>query len=359
MNICFIEGDMSRRGGTERMTATLANALVETNKVWVVSLNKSEENVFFEIDKLIKHIFLSEHSNNGGILKSIFQIRKIINMNKIDIVINVDVGMGFYGVLSNFMSSAKVITWEHSNFYNNWNSRLFPFFRRFARKHSDAMVVLTEKDKANYIKNIKTKKTIRVIPNPIERHAFEYNIDSKIILSAGLLVPIKQYDIAMQVAAKVLLKKKDWKWIICGDGPEKSKLEEIIHRYDLDEQIILLGTVIDMDKIYKNAAIYVMTSKREGLPMVLLEAKSWGVPLVSFDIMTGPSAIISDSVNGYLVEPFDIDEMAKKITALMEDNILRETFSKNSVIGLEKFDFSNIIYQWNDLMRGLINGTAD
>ena len=58
--------------------------------------------------------------------------------------------------------------------------------------------------------------------------------------------------------------------------------------------------------------MFVMTSQMEGLPMVLLEAKSWGLPLVSFDIMTGPSDIIQDGINGYLIEEGNIDEMAER-----------------------------------------------
>ena len=123
-----------------------------------------------------------------------------------DWLINVDVGMCIFGIPAAFGTKTKVITWEHGNFYNNWGSRWFPYFRRFAAKHSDAVVVLTERDRENYQTNIKTRKPIYVIPNPAQQHPFQYDANSKIILSAGLLLPIKGYDKAIQAAARILPK---------------------------------------------------------------------------------------------------------------------------------------------------------
>ena len=74
MNICFLEGDMSRRGGTERMTALLSNALCQNHNVWVISLRMHGESVFFSLNEKIQHTVLSGPSDNPGILK---QIQKI------------------------------------------------------------------------------------------------------------------------------------------------------------------------------------------------------------------------------------------------------------------------------------------
>ena len=350
MNICFLEGDMSRQGGTERMTAMLANAFNECHSVWVISLSFKEEKVFYELAENVKHIVLKDADGKLAILHQINEIRAFLKKNSVDWVINVDIGTSIYGIPAAWGTKARVITWEHSNYYNNWNSRVFPYFRRFAAKHSDAMVVLTERDKENYQKNIRTRKPIYTIPNPAEKHNFVYNADSKQILSAGLLVPIKGYDQAIQAAAKVLPKYPKWKWIICGEGPEREKMKKLIMKANLKEQILLPGVMSNMDEQYQQAAMYVMTSKMEGLPMVLLEAKSWGLPIVSFDIMTGQSDIVRDGVNGFLVEPDNVDELSEKIEQLICSSELRKQFSEQSQLDMEKFDASIIIEKWQEVI---------
>lgn len=85
--------------------------------------------------------------------------------------------------------------------------------------------------------------------------------------------------------------------------------------------------------------------------MVLLEAKSWGLPLVSFDIMTGPGEIIRDGVNGYLVPPGDTAALAEKICRLIENEELRRDFSENSQVDIERFDSLEIIEQWEKLIQ--------
>lgn len=350
MRICFLEGDMSRAGGTERMATLLANEFVKKHEVYILSSQFQKGQVFYKLDEDVNHIPMPVSNGKTGILKQINFIHHFIKLEKIDRIINVDIGMGFYGILATKGTNAKVITWEHANYYNNWESKIFPYFRKFAAKYSDALVVLTERDKENYKTHIKTNVPIYVIPNPVSKHEFEYDIHSKIILSAGQLLPIKGYDKAIQIAAKVLKKYPDWKWVICGEGPERQHLEQMIHQAGLENNVILPGAVKDMNKQYQQAAMFVLTSKMEGLPMVLLEAMAWGLPLISFDIMTGPSDIIIDEINGYLIEPDDTNAMADKIMNLINDERLRNQLSKQSQIQMDKFSLASIVDKWKKII---------
>ena len=119
----------------------------------------------------------------------------------------------------------------------------------------------------------------------------------------------------------------------------------------LEDRVLLPGVIKDMDEQYRRAAIYVMTSETEGLPMVLLEAKSWGVPIVSFDIMTGPSDIVTSGVNGELISPFDLDAMTDKLSLLMDNPALRNDYSNKSQFDIDNFSFERIVRVWNDLLE--------
>ena len=353
MNLLFLEGDMSRKGGTERMTALIANALSARHSVFVISLRMVGGGVFFPLNGCVQHSVLDNGAGKTGAAAQIRMIRRFIKENKIDCVINVDVGMGFYGIIAARGTGAKVITWEHGNYFNNWGSRWFPYFRRFAARHSDAMVVLTERDKQNYMTNISRCRPVTVIGNPVEKHTVGYISDSRTILSAGHLAPVKRFTLIPEVGRTVFARHPDWQWRICGEGPERAEIERKIAEYGLSKNIILAGSVSDMETEYRAAAMYVMTSEMEGLPMVLLEAKSYGLPLVSFDIMTGPGEIIRDGVNGYLVPSGDTDALAEKICRLIENEELRRDFSENSQVDIERFDSVEIIEQWEKLIQRL------
>lgn len=351
MRICILEGDMSRKGGTERMAALLANALCADHEVWLLSLNLRDGAVFFELNTKVRHATLKPAKGKRGILSQIAEIRRFIRANRIDRVINVDTGMGFYGVLAARGTKAKVITWEHANYFNNWGSRLFPHLRRFAARHSDAVVVLTQQDKKNYENHISRCAPVHVIPNPADTHAFTYDAGSKTILSAGLLAPIKRYDRVVELAKRLLPSRPEWRWVICGEGPEREALERTIKDADLTGRVLLPGTVRHMDEQYQNAALFVLTSDMEGLPMVLLEAKSHGLPLVSFDIETGPRDIIADGVNGCLVPAFDLDGMEEKIAALMDSEELRQRYSDHAQLGMDRFARPKILETWQEVLK--------
>ena len=351
MRICFLEGDMSRSGGTERMTAWLANALCETHQVSVLSLRLGGGEVFFPLDSRVKHRVLPPFSGKAGIAKQVRWIHRYIQENHIDRVINVDMGMGFYGILAAKGTRAKTITWEHGNFFNNWGSRLFPYMRRFAARHSDAVVVLTKRDQENYQANICRCAPLHVIPNPVKPADAAYDPGSKMILSVGHLLENKGFHRAVEIAAEILPAHPDWTWVICGEGPERPRLEKMIRERHLEKQVSLPGLVRDMETMYRKAAMLVMTSDMEGLPMVLLEGKAHGLPLVAFDIMTGPSDIIDDGLNGFLLPPFELDALAEKLRRLLEDDALRCRMSRDAAIGMEKFMEETITDKWRKLLE--------
>lgn len=351
MRICFLEGDMSRTGGTECMTSWLANALSARGAVSVIGLRQASEALFFPLDQAVDYTVAPQYSGKLRIWNQIRWIRRYLLENRIDWVINVDMGMGFYGILAACGTGARVVTWEHGNYYNNWGSRLFPHLRRFAAKRSDAVVLLTQRDRENYLRHIPSCSPVTVIPNPVSPCETSFDPQSRTILSVGHLVPNKGFHRAVEIAARVLKHRTDWSWVICGEGPERDRLEGMIKAAGLEDRILLAGLVTDMDKMYSRAAMMVMTSDLEGLPMVLLEGKAHGLPMVAFDIMTGPSEIIRDGVDGFLVDPFDLETMAQKVGLLMDREELRVRMSESAGVDLERFSEDTILQNWETLLE--------
>ena len=155
----------------------------------------------------------------------------------------------------------------------------------------------------------------------------------------------------LKVAENVFEKYPEWKWDIYGEGETFKEISEAIEKLNLKKNIILHGNVADTTLIYGKHALLVLPSYREGLPLVLLEAKANHLPCISFDVNTGPAEIIRDNINGYLIKPYDVDQMAQAICRLIENPNLREKFSEKSSLDIEKFDKKAILKKWVRLIE--------
>ena len=248
-------------------------------------------------------------------------------------------------------TKTKHIAWEHFNFYENNGSSLRALARKIDAKFSDYIITLTEEDKNNYLNNLKIIGKIDYIYNPMEiKEVKKCSLHSKQIVSVGRLTYQKGFDMLIDVAKDVLEKNKEYKWLILGDGEDKNRLQEKINKYNLQDRLILKGKVSNVEDYYKNSSLYVMTSRFEGLPMTLLEAKSYKMPIVSFDCPTGPSEIIRNNINGYLVKANDIKEMSNKVNSVLLDDKKLKKFSDKAELDIDKFNINSIINKWTNIL---------
>lgn len=225
---------------------------------------------------------------------------------------------------------------------------------KYSLKHSDYVVVLTQNDKKTYQEKGHRQKNIMTIYNPMPKIKENFFTKEKWLISVGHLIHRKGIDYLAKVAHLVLSQATDWKWLVVGDGEEQPFLKQFIQENHLEEQLILVGRTFDVYSLLAKAQIYVMTSRQEGLPMCLLEAKALRLPSVSFDIPTGPNEMIEEGINGYLISPFDCEEMALKLLSLIQDPSLRQEFSNHAQSNLDQFKLERIIENWNKVLNTLL-----
>ena len=357
LNICFLSGDMSRTGGTERVLSIIANELSkQKNKfnIHILSITNENNTSYFNLENEIKNDRILK-SKDVNFKKQYFQIvkgiRHYIKENNIDILIDVEVIASLFSIPATRFTKTKLISWEHFNFYEDNGSHLRIYARKLAARFSNCIITLTEHDKQNYLNNLDIKGKVEYIYNPIEEvDDIECNIKSKQIISVGRLTYQKGFDMLCDVAKVVLKDNKGWKWLILGDGEDKDKLRSKIKEYGLENKLILKGNVSNVEEYYKNSSLYVMTSRFEGLPMTLLEAKTYKLPIVSFNCLTGPSEIVKNNVNGYLINPENVEAMSNKLNILMNDENKLKEFSNNAQIDIEKFKLKPIIERWEKVL---------
>ena len=358
--ICFFSGDITRDGGTERASSMIANALARQGKYHILFLSLVEQasEPFFELEDRIERYSLGDKWINPGpgYLKLIPRLRRFIKKHEIDVIIDIDIVLDILSIPAARGLGTKIISWEHFNYNFESKSLYRRYILKYSVKRTDYIVTLTEGDKKMYMDHLNRRERISAIYNSAgEFEPAEAVEKEKWLISVGHLTPVKGIDYLAEVAALVLKKYPDWKWLVVGDGEQKEFLETFIEQNQLREQMILTGRVKDVSAYLNKAQIYVMTSRLEGMPLCLLEAKAFRLPSVSFDIATGPNEIIEDGINGYLVNAYDCEEMAQKLELLMGDASLRKQFSEHAQDNMEKFQLASILKNWNMVLKNLLS----
>lgn len=350
--ICFFSGDITRSGGTERVGIMIANGLKEKGfDIIFVSLEERAQCPFFSVDKRISRYTLKKYDKNSFFVL-VNRLLKIIKSNDIDIIIDIDGILDIYSLPCKLFSKVKVISWEHFNFYQTLGNKLRRPIRKLSGRYADKIITLTEKDMNYYKNNLNLKSEIEYIYNPIsDDNIYDHELNTKTIISVGRLTYQKGFDMLVEVAKKVLSTHSDWRWIILGEGEDRELLENKIKEYGLENKLILKGNVKNVNDYYKKSSFFVMTSRFEGLPMTLLEAKKYRLPIISFDCKTGPSELIIDGINGYLIDEFDLLKLEDMINKLIDNPKILQEFTKNSIEGLEKFSYNKIINKWERILE--------
>lgn len=349
-NICIFNGDMSRGGGTERITALLSGMLARISRydVWVLSAANETGKSFFELDGRVHTAALTKR----GVLGKIFELSRFIRKNRIDVLINVDVMLGIFSLPAAMLHpSLSVIAWEMFNLRNDIGSKHTVTVRRLSLRRCAAYITQTKGDMEAFLAEMPVRCPIDYIYNPCFGQAgVAYDIDSKTIVTAGNFFYTKGFDLAIETAKKVFCRHGDWKWELYGDGERLEETKRAAHEAGLDDNVIFRKRSSSMDEIYRHAAMYVMTSRTEGFGLVLTEAKSFALPTLAFDIDFGPREIIEDGKSGFLVPAFDTDALAERICLLIEDREMRAEFSRHAGDNLDKFSPDEFCRRWTNVI---------
>ncbi|MCD7825412.1 MAG: glycosyltransferase family 4 protein [Clostridiaceae bacterium] len=377
IKITFFSGDITRSGGTERVGTLIANALSqeEMYQVSFVSLTHGSSEPAYEIAPEISRTCLSKKWIRPGVgyLPLIVRLICYLKKNQTDILIDIDGVLDVLSVPAKWMTRVVLISWEHFNFYKGPDGAYRKWIRKLTARYADAIVTLTEQDRHFYEENMTIRHRVQSIPNPIDymkppEQFLQRDYRKKRILSVGRLSEQKGFLRVPQIAAKMKEKHPElnFQWLIVGEGEQRAQIEEQIQYFQVENEVLLPGYATEVEPLYEKALVYVMTSVYEGLPMVLLEAKMYRLPCVSFDILTGPSEIIQNGLDGYLIRcgregdagadqmtDADADQMADAIAGLLTDQEQYSFFSAHTQDNMDSFRMDAVIKRWKRLLEEL------
>ena len=352
--IAIVIFDITNCAGTERAVCNLANLLVKSQKysVSIISvysfMGEASYNLIDGVN--IFHLGLPFCRNKIQRLFLInpllMNIKRICNKKKIDIILGTTVSINI--ILYYLKKTRKIIACEHMNYMAaSLSSRIM---RRIIYPLLDFTVVLTQSDakRYSYLKNI------IIIPNSLSFLSLKKSeLRNKKILAIGRLTYQKGFDLLIKAISLIKTECKEWKVKIIGSGKDKKKLVNQIKHLKLENIIKLYPPTDNIIQEYLNADFYVLSSRFEGFPFVMIEAQSCGLPIVSFNCPEGPSEIVHHNEDGLLVENGNVIKLSLAILELMNDWEKKKQFSIAALRNAEKYSPENIFSLWENLIDNL------
>lgn len=343
MRIAFIINSLSYKSGTERVACHLANLFVRklNYQVDILNRNTTSDNVAYYLNSNVSIITLT-----GNYVAFYQKIQKYIEENKPNFVIVHN--MGRLSLLCTMLQKGKVklISLEHVAFDSR--PRCVKFFSKILYKNIHQVITLTYEDELSYtywFKNVITVNNIS--PFSIPKQLTTKNRD---VIAVGRLTYQKNFQALLQAWEQIQSRIENWTLKIYGLGEDFDELSDIIKSKRL-KNVKLMGQANQIEEIYQQSSIFVMSSRFEGLPMVLIEAQTFGLPIISFDCPHGPAEVINHEKNGLLVENQNVEALAQAMFELMNDDKKRNQYSLQALKDAERFQENNILRLWRNILE--------
>lgn len=361
IKICFVSGAIARSGGTERVGSIIANVLSERGyKVYILSCwNHGEPHFYLHPNVHVE--YLLDPKKEGKLYRTYFypilKMHNFFKRNDIDIVIDIDTELSIYSSYAIMGTKSKLISWEHFNYWTMLRLKEKKRFRakKLIRKYAEKLIVLTEQDREAHIDYLGfDPKQIVSISNPCMAISnIPYNFDSHTFLAVGRLADPKGFDMLLDSWYMIEKQIPKWKLVIVGAGDKEQELRKQLKTLKLTN-VDFVGHKTDVNSYYSSAACYVLSSRYEGFPMVLLEAEAHGLPIIAFDCKTGPKELVLDRKNGYLVENGNISLLAETMLSFTKEKGNAQEMSNVSKEFVMKFNIDSIANKWETLIEEVI-----
>ncbi|WP_395045366.1 glycosyltransferase family 4 protein [Flavobacterium sp.] len=361
--LLYITNGINGAAGLERVLSVKASYLADklNYEVHILTLNNGNTNLFYEFSDKIIHHNIQVSGNPIHYVKSYLSgIKSIVKQLNPNIILVCDDGLKAF-FLPLFLSkkipliyerhvSKNIVFAQNSGIIDKLKANIQFGLMNFLAPKFKKFVVLTEENRKEW-----KSKNVVVISNPLSFYPNENSsLQNKKVIAVGKQSHQKGYDRLLQSWKIVIEKHPDWQLEIYGKFDANQKLDELATQLEIKNNILFFEPIANIEQKYLESSIYAMSSRYEGFGMVLIEAMACGVPCVSFNCPYGPSDIIEDKIDGFLVNNDDYKAFANKLILLIENKELRDMMGKNAKENVKRFLPEVILQQWDELFKSLI-----
>lgn len=374
MKLLYCLAGTFNSGGMERIVLAKAAWLAEEGyEIIIVTTEQKGRKDFYPLHKNIKRVDLDimySETNGFNPLKKAFARSKRLNLHKklLTKVVEKEKPNVIISTFGNEIGiipkikykCVKIAEIHFSRWYRLqlnrkgiwfWIDRFLTHQDSKVLSKYDKFVALTNEDALNW----EGRENLFVIPNFISCQApSPALLINKRMIAVGRLSYQKGYDMMIKAWKIVTAKYPEWRLDIFGAGELKDEITELIDKNNLKNQIRINKPTSKINIEYENSSSLLLTSRYEGLPMVLLEAMSVGLPCIAFKCQCGPKDIIHHFDNGILIEEGEIEEFAKAIITLIEDDELRLRLGNQAYQDAAQYTLAKIMPKWEHLFKTLV-----
>lgn len=347
-------------GGAERVMTLLAGALADRDHdVWLVTLAESG-NDFFPLHPRVQRIGLGLTGDSLSALhglranaQRVWALRRTVATLKPHAVLSFVTSMNVLMILACMRLPVRVVVSERVDPAAHQEYRIWSDLRSLLYQFADAVVVQTESIAGWFRKRLWKRTRVAVIPNPAVPISGVEPCDDMgpFLLAAGRFTYQKGFDLLLRAFGEATTENV-LKLVIAGEGPEAQTLRELAAQLGLGARVCFPGRVQELSRLLKCAVAFILPSRYEGFPNVLLEALAAGVPCVATDCPGATREILGDGAYGLLVPPDDTGALAGAINQITADAELRQRLSRAATVAIERYSLDRIIDHWERVLAG-------
>ena len=377
MKIVYCIQGTHNSGGMERVLSRKVNYLAQAgHEVSIITFNQQGRKPFFELHPSVVCYDLAipyEQYQKGGILNRLALYVRLPQLHRLHrkrleqllLKLKADIVVSMFNEEASFLPSIQDGSHKILEFHFSKHNGLKDLRRGIWRlidelrakkderivRPFDRFVVLTEEDATLW----GALPNLRVIPNPLPFYSDSpSDCSAHQLLAMGRYDEQKHFDLLIDLWAQLAPDYPDWRLVIAGDGKLRPEHTAQVERLGL-KSVELMRPTHQVQELYRASSIYTMTSRYEGLPMVLIEAQQMGLPIVSFACPCGPRDVITDGVDGYLLEVGDHAGFIQALRRLMDSEAERQRMGAAARIASERYDLEHIMKSWLALFDELIH----
>ena len=371
MKVVYVIRIFAVWGGLERVWADKMNALAEIPgyEVCLVTTDQGNHKIPYALNEKVQYIdlgirFTQQYQYKD--LRRYWIYRKLVKLfrDKMKVFLEAerpDILITNASEFADFVVECKgdipLVVESHGTFDRPFHmqemtlyNRIKRYFHNRALSKVDRIVALTHGD-AEQWRTI--NPNVSVIPNIVtmnDTNVFS-DCEAKRVIFVGRMDSQKGYQYLDAIWRIVEKRHPDWRLDIYGEGTDLPKNQNMIPQ---GEKVYPHLQTLDILDKYKESSILVLTSIYEPFGLVMPEAMSCGIPVVAFDCPYGPSNIITNGKDGFLIDCYDVEAFASQLCLLMENKALRKEMGQNAILSAQRYTKDEIIPQWINLFDSLI-----
>lgn len=363
MKILFITPTVSNFGGVPKICLSRANycARVFGDEVHFISQNEAGKKPFFEVEaSIVFHAIQLGKKNISFFSSYLRQVQKIVDAIEPDLILVFDNGLKAF-LLPYFLKTKAIKVFEcHSTlaiqeksasvFFDAIFAPLFQLFKRISVKRYDLFLALSQAS----IREWKIKKDYAIVPNFVENTSGKISaLTEKKVLAVARNSYEKGLDQLLHIWQEVSLQNLDWTLqLITTQHEGFFDVQRIIAEKKINN-VAIIPPQPNIEAYYASASVYLMTSRYEGFPLVLLEAMSFGLPVIAYNCPIGPKEIIVHNENGILVENGNQNDYVLKLNSLLKDFKQRERLQQNALQTASQYSLEKMMKAFTSQVRAL------